>query len=953
MASVSASDVSDINDDQNIALSEDSVSDSVSGDLVKDNSVLSGADSDSIDTGSDLTSSSSDEDEDSKLQSSDIESNTLSDSDNSEVITKNATTIVSSSSNVVNGESYSVTLKDKNGNVLCGKSLIFTLNNKNYTRTTDSKGVASLIINTKPMNYLIKVSFLGDDLYDSSSLSQNIAVTKVSTSIKNYSSSAVNGKSYSIVLKDKKGNALSSKTVTISFNGKTYKRTTNANGIASITLNGKVANTYKLTYKFAGDSDYLASSGSVSLKLKMPTKIVGSNARIVKGGKFNVTLKNANNKVLSNKKITVLYNNKTYVKTTNSKGIIRLSLSPVPGKNYKLTYKYAGSSYYGASSRTFTVFIKTPTKLANSGSSVAKGHVYHITLKDSNGKVLSKKTVVLTYNGKKYKKVTNAKGVVGLKISSAVGTYNRLSYRFAGNSYYGPSSGSLNLKSKLATKLVGSSSTIIKGNTYKVTLKDNTGKVMSKQPIVFTFDGKKYSKTTNSKGIASIKINSAAGKTYKLSYVFKGNSKYNKSSSSTKITVKLSSSIKNSGSVAVNNSSYIVTLLESGSKPIGNKVISFTLDGKTYKRTTDSNGVASLFVLEDQLKTVKLNYKFDGDSLYASSSGSLNLSVRSDKVFTHNQILAAAKNLRSYVESNAKLPSTVTVNGIKVNITIFAYLMSKTVVNINNSKKISVEVVPTSPVYSNNGNSSISGNLYKAGYLDLATKVISHTQSNHAIPNNVNTSLGLISPNLYIFGLSKALDYYSDHNSLPNYLMLNSGEVNGVVKKGNASQYKKGLNELQTLDATQISNYLKSSGNDAINSAIQQLATKLVSGKSSTWDKANAIFTYVRDNVDYEYYADTKYKAAGTLSYKKGNCCDHANLIVALCRAANIPVRYSHAQGCTFSSGLNTGHVWAQIYVNGVWYSADATSSRNALGNIHNWNTNSYNTLKQYVHLPF
>ena len=127
----------------------------------------------------------------------------------------------------------------------------------------------------------------------------------------------------------------------------------------------------------------------------------------------------------------------------------------------------------------------------------------------------------------------------------------------------------------------------------------------------------------------------------------------------------------------------------------------------------------------------------------------------------------------------------------------------------------------------------------------------------------------------------------------------------------------------------------------------------MVSGKSSNWDKANAIFKYVRDNIAYEYYADTKYKATGTLSSKRGNCCDHANLVVALCRAAKIPVRYAHAQGCTFSSGLYTGHVWAQINIDGVWYSADATSKRNELGNIHNWNTNSFNSLKRYNHLPF
>ena len=146
---------------------------------------------------------------------------------------------------------------------------------------------------------------------------------------------------------------------------------------------------------------------------------------------------------------------------------------------------------------------------------------------------------------------------------------------------------------------------------------------------------------------------------------------------------------------------------------------------------------------------------------------------------------------------------------------------------------------------------------------------------------------------------------------------------------------------------------MTASGNDALNAEIKALAKQLTQGKTTTWAKAQAIFNYVRDNIDYEYYANTKYKATGTLSKKRGNCCDHANLVVALCRAADIPARFSHAKNCRFRSGLVTGHVWAQIYVDGVWYTADATSKSNKLGNIQNWNTNSFTNLNQYIHLAF
>ena len=946
MASVSASDVSDMNDNQDgISLSEDSLG----SNSVKSNLALSSADADS-----ELVSSS--KDADSKILSSSSEGSGNVSANPS----KNSTSIASSSARVVKGENYSVTLKDKNGQGVSGKDLIFTLNGRNFTRTTNSKGIAILTLNTKPMKYLIKVSFLGDDAYQKSSFSQNVTVSKISTGIKTYTTYPVNGKAYAVILKDKNGKALSSKAVTLAFNGKTYKRTTNANGLASITLSGKAGNTYKLSYKFAGDSSYSASSGSASLKLKMPTKLVGSNARIVKGGSFDISLRDNNNRNLSGKKLTVLFDNKTYNKTTNSKGIVRMVLNAAPGKYYNISYKYAGSSYYAASSKALTVFIKTPTKLANSGSFVCKGNVYQVTLKDANNKALAKKPLKVTYGTRIYNLTTDSDGKAGLKINSGAGSVYNFTYRFSGDSNYGPSSGSLSLRTKLATRLSGSSSTVIKGNPYKVTLKDSTGKALANETIVFNFSGKAYNKTTNSNGIASLTIRPSQCKSYDLSYSYAGSSKYNMSSANVVLAVKLSSAFKNSGSIAVNNSTYTVTLLDSDSNPLSGKVISFEFENKTYNKTTNSKGVAGLLIVENKVKSTKLTYSFEGDSIYAASSGSQNLSVVSDKVFTFNQIVSAAKDLRKYVEKNSKLPATVSINGIRVNITSFSYLMSKAIVNLNNSKKLDVEVVPISSNYTNNGSSSINANLYKADYLDLANKLIKQVQSKNAIPNQVNTSIGLISPDLYIFGLSKALDFYSTDNYLPNYLILRSSDVSSdssidytPTGKGNSSQFKKGLNEAQALNSTQLSDYLKSSGNDAINSAIQELANKLVAGKNSTWDKANAIFCYVRDNVDYEYYADTKYKATGTLSSKRGNCCDHSNLVVALCRAANMAARYSHAQGCTFSSGLYTGHVWAQIYVDGVWYTADATSSRNSLGNIHNWNTNSYNTLKQYVHLPF
>ncbi|WP_296875678.1 hypothetical protein [uncultured Methanobrevibacter sp.] len=56
---------------------------------------------------------------------------------------------------------------------------------------------------------------------------------------------------------------------------------------------------------------------------------------------------------------------------------------------------------------------------------------------------------------------------------------------------------------------------------------------------------------------------------------------------------------------------------------------------------------------------------------------------------------------------------------------------------------------------------------------------------------------------------------------------------------------------------------------------------------------------------------------------------------------------------CTFSSGSTYGHVWVQVLIGDTWVCADATSSRNSLGEIVNWNTNSFHLNGIYDSLPF
>ena len=128
--------------------------------------------------------------------------------------------------------------------------------------------------------------------------------------------------------------------------------------------------------------------------------------------------------------------------------------------------------------------------------------------------------------------------------------------------------------------------------------------------------------------------------------------------------------------------------------------------------------------------------------------------------------------------------------------------------------------------------------------------------------------------------------------------------------------------------------HVKSSNSASVNA----LAHSLTKGTSSQYTKGARVFNWVKNNVRYKFYYNTRNGATGTLKYRTGNCADQAHLVVGLARSAGLPARYVHAKA-HFRSGHVYGHYWAQIKVNGKWVTADTTSKRNSFGVPRNWNS--------------
>jgi len=292
---------------------------------------------------------------------------------------------------------------------------------------------------------------------------------------------------------------------------------------------------------------------------------------------------------------------------------------------------------------------------------------------------------------------------------------------------------------------------------------------------------------------------------------------------------------------------------------------------------------------------------------------------------TSDQLNEAASSVKTFVDANHRLPNYVTVAGLQITLPQFLELLSEGLINVNKGQSYSITVQDVSSPTSSY-ESVKSGNIQKTEYVQLADKLKTFVDTNGRLPNYVTSSLGKIRYESLIYMYSKILDFYDINGRLPTYVSLTAWT--GLSSEGT------------TITDSSLQKYLQPTANcQSTSSTIKSLSTSITSGLTSTYSKAQAIFNWVRDNLSYSYYNNTKKGALGALSARSANCCDHSHLVIALARAAGIPGRYIHVYG----------HVYSQLYVDGKWYNADAINNSNYFGQAKS----TSNILGIYAELPF
>jgi len=895
------------------------------------------------------------------------------------------------------------------GVALAKRTVTLTVNGQSYTKTTDSNGIVSVPIDLNVGKYTVTYSNKADSKINAKSGSTSITVKERTASTLTWKSGTTfyqGVQSYKVVLLDSNKKAISGQTVKLTVNSKSYSATTASNGYATFSVN-VAPGSYTVSYSFAGDNDNAPTTGSAKITVEKKettgygywlygedmnsvnlntlasqgtTDIFLNYYAITKHGQSAVEtwIANANklnirvhiwmqafyssstgwvNPVKDGKQNTDYFTQKVseaqkYAKIKGVAGI-HLDYLRYPGNAYKTSGGTAAIS-------EFTKQVATAVHNIGSGLIVSAAlmpettsNAYYYGQDYSALSQYLDVVVPMIYKGNYGKTsawikttakwfVDNSKGAqVWAGITGYVSDKNVT--KLSASALKTDAQAALN--SKAAGVIIfryGASNLLdFKSLSDKSDSPSTTGSVTisdivtAANTLKSTIDSKKSIPTTVSVGGVSYS-------TPQFLYMMTKAVEYiNAGKTSQILPVAAESASNPSGNAKSGN------LTKAQYVELASRVSSYISENEQAPNYANSTlGNIKYDSLVDAFARVLAFYKSNSR---LPSSVEIDGNAKSDsstKTISIKNVITGATNLQKYYESNKKLPSTVTAGGITFTLPEFMYVMSQAIYQIGNSNSKDITVIsdvktPGSPT----GDSISSQDLTKTNYLKVAKNVASYISSNKQAPNYASSSVGKIIYSEVVDAFSRILEFYGSNSRLPSYVTISYSSGSSTTASGT------GLNEKNTVK--DLSAYLKSSTNCEVdNDKIKSIVTSITKGLTTDLQKATAIFNYVRDTLSYSFYYNTKYGAVGALNAKKGNCVDHSHLLVAMFRTADLPARYVHGN-CKFTSGSTYGHVWAQVLVDGKWYIADATSSKNSLGKVNNWNTNSFTLKGIYSSLSF
>ena len=362
-------------------------------------------------------------------------------------------------------------------------------------------GVASVKINSLIAgDYKVNVTYSGDKTYEVSNNVFNLAVNpmKVNLNISDVVMFYRDGTRMVAILTDIKGNPITNATVYFTINGKTYARTTDTNGTASLAIN-LISKIYNATILYNGSDIYDKLSKNITVTVN-PTILANDTVLMYMDGTvFVAKFLDKTGKALTNASVKFNINGVFYTRITDNDGVAKLNIRLRPGSYILTAYNNVTGEEKG-----FDITVKSLIVANDLTKYYLNATRFEATIYNKNGTLAINKNVTFNINGVFYTRQTNENGVVGLNINLRPGNYI-ITTMFDGLAI----GNNINVLPTLVTNDL--SMKYLDGSKFTAQTLDGQGNPLANQNVSFNINGVLYHRVTDKDGMASLNIRLMSG----------------------------------------------------------------------------------------------------------------------------------------------------------------------------------------------------------------------------------------------------------------------------------------------------------------------------------------------------------------------------------------------------------------------------------------------------------
>ena len=357
-------------------------------------------------------------------------------------------------------------------------------------------------------DYNITTTYSGDAKYVSMTKKGNITVIP-NMDVNLYVNDVVmiyhDGTRLVAKLTDYQGRPIVNDIIYFTINGKTYAKTTDDNGVASIGLNldSKV---YTATVSYNESEVYSKISENVTVTIN-PTVISEDLVKMYQNDtRFYVKFTDSTGKALANTTVKFNIHGVFYTKKTDKDGVADLGIMLRHGEYILTAYNPVTGEEKG-----FNITVKSLIVQSDLTKYYLNASKFQATIYDKNGSLAVGKNVTFNINGVFYTKTTDSNGVVSLAINLRPGEY------IITTMYEGLAVGNnIVVLPTLVTRDLNM--TYGDGSNFTAQTLDGQGKPLANQNVTFNINGVFYNKITDDNGVASLTMRLMSGKYIITSY---------------------------------------------------------------------------------------------------------------------------------------------------------------------------------------------------------------------------------------------------------------------------------------------------------------------------------------------------------------------------------------------------------------------------------------------------